>query len=177
MESEAHGKWKGSAEANPFGATALPCPHGVPGPALTPSQLPGRPEPRTPRAPASLAEGAVGASVKLPSLRSSPARRGWDGGDRAPASSAGGGCTAPYRSHGTTDSSPPNADTHFLVEDGLHVYLSGANGPRAEPPPSSPAPRPHPSAHPAPPRLEPPLPTCLAQTNHLRGSESRGAKS
>lgn len=98
------------------------------------------------------------------------------GESRAPPSSPGGSDAAPHASRRAADWSPPNADTHFFVEDGLHVYLSGANGPFAEPAPSSSAPRTHPSAHPAPPRRGQPLPACLAQTNHPRGGQSRGTK-
>lgn len=66
------------------------------------------------------------------------------GASRASPSSPGGSDAAPHARHRAADSSPPNADTHFFMEDGLHVYLSGANGPRAEPTPSSSAPSPTP---------------------------------
>ncbi|KAJ8792164.1 hypothetical protein J1605_020015 [Eschrichtius robustus] len=80
------------------------------------------------------------------------------GASRAPPSSPGGSDAAPHARHRAADSSPPNADTHFFMEDGLHVYLSGANGPRAEPTPSSSAASPTPpptiprpaSCHPCP---------------------------
>ena len=85
----------------------------------------------------------------------------WMGASRAPPSSPGGGVSAPHARHRAVDSSPPNVDTHFFVEDGLHVYLSGANGPRAEPPPSSSAPGPTP---PPPPR---PTTACPAHVPHV----------
>lgn len=87
MEKESHGKWKGSAEANPLGATPSPVPRGAHGPALTPSRLPRHLGPQAPQGPPALASGAggaVGASVKLPSGEAPPARGDRDGGDSDP---------------------------------------------------------------------------------------------
>lgn len=66
MEKESHGKWKGSAEASPLGASPAQVPRGAHGPALTPSRLPASHGPWAPQGPPALAsgaEGAVGASV------------------------------------------------------------------------------------------------------------------
>lgn len=74
------------------------------------------------------------------------------------------------------DGSPPNAYTHFLVEDGLHVYLSGANGPGAELPPRA-APPPVPPLHPAPPLSAhvPPINQSLLRAHVTRRAELESA--
>lgn len=148
-------------------------PGGAPGPALIPSRLPKHPRTGSPPDPPARALGCNGDSGEAPFPgKLLPPGEIWMGASRAPPSSPGGGVSAPHSRHRAVDSSPPNVDTHFFVEDGLHVYLSGANGPRAEPPPSSSAPGPTPPPRPAPPRSA--LPTCLTQTNNPRECESRG---
>ena len=126
-------------------------------PALIPCGLPRHPRPGSPPAPRARALGCNGGIGETPlQVKPLPPGEIGMGASRAPPSSPGGSDAAPHARHRAAHSSPPNADTHFFMEDGLHVYLSGANGPRAEPTPSSSAPSPTPPPpSPAPPRATP----------------------
>jgi hypothetical protein len=92
-------------------------------------------------------------------------------GALGPRLSSWSGVAAPHARRRAEDGSPPNAHTHFLVEDGLHVYLSGANGPGAEQPPPA-APPPAPPLSPGPPR---PSHVPLANQSLLRAHVTRHA--